>query len=137
MTILADTGALYALVDASDAWHARVAQWWPVHGHQVVIPAPVLPELAWLLGSRIGAHAEIAFFEALAADEFQVEPLDIDDYERAVALMQRYADLPLGFVDAAIVAMAERMGARQVLTTDRRHFGVVRPQHVRAFALVP
>ena len=39
-------------------------------------------------------------------------------------LVRRYADLPLGFVDAAVIACAERRGGR-VLTLDRRHFGVV------------
>lgn len=46
-------------------------------------------------------------------------------------------DLPLGFVDASVVAVAERLGERQVATLDRRHFSVVRPRHVKAFRLVP
>jgi len=40
------------------------------------------------------------------------------------ALTRRYADLPLGFADAAVIACAERHGGR-VLTRDLRHFGVV------------
>lgn len=46
------------------------------------------------------------------------------DFVRIAALVQRYADFPLGFVDAAVVACAERHGGR-VLTTDFRHFGAV------------
>jgi predicted nucleic acid-binding protein len=33
-----------------------------------------------------------------------------------------YADLPLGAVDASVIAVAERLGAGTVLTIDRRTF---------------
>lgn len=46
------------------------------------------------------------------------------DLPRIRALVRRYADLPLGFADAAAIACAERHGGR-VLTLDLRHFGVV------------
>ncbi len=46
------------------------------------------------------------------------------DVPRIRELVRRYADLPLGFVDAAVTACAERRGGR-VLTLDLRHFGVV------------
>lgn len=51
--------------------------------------------------------------------------------------MRQYGDFPLGFVDASLVALAERLDARELLTTDRRHFSVVRPQHARQFTLLP
>ena len=51
--------------------------------------------------------------------------------------MGAYSDLPLGFVDASIVAMAERLAFDTVLTVDRRHFGVVRPRHVERLRVVP
>jgi uncharacterized protein len=46
------------------------------------------------------------------------------DVPRIRTLVRRYADLPLGFADAAVIACAERYGGR-VLTLDLRHFGVV------------
>lgn len=46
------------------------------------------------------------------------------DIPRIRALADRYASLPLGFADAAVVACAERHGGR-VLTLDMRHFSVV------------
>ena len=137
MTVLADTGALYALVDADDRWHARVVEWWRGNTRPVLVPAPVLPEVTYLLGTRIGAAAEEAFVRAVADGEFTLEPLEAEDVPRAAELMRTYGDLPLGFVDAAVVATAERLGIREVLTTDRRHFGLVRPRHLRAFVLVP
>jgi uncharacterized protein len=50
-------------------------------------------------------------------------------------LVARYSDLPLGTVDASVVAAAERLGARSVATLDRRHFTVVRPAHVGTLLL--
>ncbi len=46
------------------------------------------------------------------------------DLPRIRQLVRRYADLPLGFANAAVVACAERSGGR-VLTLDKQEFGVV------------
>jgi len=137
MTIVADTGPLYALIDKGDAWHERVVAWWSAQPRHVVIPVTVLPEVCHLLQTRIGPAAEQAFMRAVADGEFTTEPLEVEDVARATALMQEYGDLPLGFVDATVLATAERLGARELLTTDRRHFGVVRPLHGRTVTLVP
>jgi uncharacterized protein len=137
VTVVADTGPLYALVDRSDAWHARVVDWWQRKPKGVLVPVTVLPEVSYLLLKRIGAAAEHAFIRALADGEFAVEPLEPDDIERAANLMSQYEDLPLGFVDATIVAIAERLNVRGILTTDHKHFGVIQPVHVKRFALSP
>ena len=138
MTVLADTGAVYALIDRSDTWHKRVVEWWKDHTGSVLLPVTVLPEIAYLLHNRVGPLAEEAFVSAVAGGEFTVEPLEVrSDTERAAALMTVYRDAGIGFVDATIVAMAERLGVTELLTTDRRHFSLVRPNHVRAFLLLP
>jgi uncharacterized protein len=137
VSVVADTGALYALVDRSDRWHHPVAEWWAAHGDRVLVPAVVIPEVCHLLGTRIGPAAEEAFVRSLSDREFTLEALEEEDMPRAADLMRRYADLPLGFVDAAVAAAAERLETRELLTTDRRHFGVVRPRHSRAFVLLP
>ena len=114
--------------------------WWSefaAPARDIRVPVSVLPEVSYLLSTRISPDAEIAFIESVSAGEFVVEPLDDDDIVRTVQLMQQYRDLPLGFVDASVIAMAERLDAHDVLTTDRRHFHVVRPQHVRSLTLVP
>jgi hypothetical protein len=45
--------------------------------------------------------------------------------------------LPLGSVDASVIAVAERLAIQEVATLDRRHFSVVRPLHVAALTLLP
>jgi uncharacterized protein len=137
VTVVADSGAIYALIDASDAWHARVKAWWGRSARSIVLPVTILPEVTHLLEKRIGAAAEEAFVRALADGEFVVEPLDDDDLPRIADLVHAYRDFPLGFVDASVIAACERLETRDVLTTDRRHFGVVRPRHTRALALLP
>lgn len=138
MTVLADTGAIYALMDRDDAWHGRVRSWWEKNREPIRLPVTVLPEIAWLLGARVGAQAEAAFVRALADGEFAVEPLDDeDDLSRSADLMLAYRDAPLGFVDASIVAIGERLGVLGLLTTDRRHFALVRPRHAGSFRLLP
>ena len=111
--------------------------WWNRSVEPVVVPVTVLPELAYLLWQRIGGHAELALVRACAADEFAIEPLEGEDIARAADVMAAYRDTPLGFVDASIAAMAERLGIVSLLTTDRRHFSLIRPQHTASFTLVP
>ncbi len=137
MTVVADTGAMYALVDRSDAWHERVTSWWTAKPRDVLVPVTTLPEITYLLGRRIGARAETAFVHSFGEGELQWIGLDQSDVRRAADLMEIYGDTPLGFVDASVVAIAERLGAVTILTSDRRHFSIVRPAHAPAFELVP
>ena len=137
MTVVADTGPLYALVDTDDSWHERVVAWWRVNRQPIVVPPCVLPEVCYLLHTRISPEAENAFVRALADGEFVVESLEAEDISRAAALLNKYADLKLGFVDATVIATAERLDATELLTTDRRHFVAVRPRHVKSFSLLP
>lgn len=137
MTIIADTGAIFALVDASDRWHEPVREWWRTNRDEILIPEVALLEITHLLQKRLGPEAEIAFIRSLADGEFQTIALSAGDTVRASELMAEYADLTLGFVDAAIAAIAERLKTRYILTTDRRHFGVLRPRHARTFLLLP
>jgi predicted nucleic acid-binding protein len=139
VTVVADTGAIYALLDRDDAWHDRVRGWWEEYGGEagVVLPVTTLPEICWLLSSRISPRAELAFVEAVAEGEFATEPLLEEDLARTADVVRTYADSALGFVDGSITAIAERLGTRRLLTTDRRHFGMLRLAKGAAFQLLP
>ena len=63
--------------------------------------------------------------------------LSVADYERCIDLIERYADLGLGLVDASIVAIAELRGITILATLNNRDFRVVRPRHSDAFTLIP
>lgn len=124
-------------MDRTDRWHAPVLAWWQAAPRDVLLPVTVLPEIAYLVHTRIGLEAEEEFVRAVAGGEFETEPLEPEDCARAADLLNVYRDLALGFVDASLVAMAERLGIERVLTTDRRHFSVVRPRHVERLRLEP
>lgn len=80
---------------------------------------------------------EATFLDAVAAGEFEDVPLVENDLKRMAQLVRTYADLPLGAVDASVIAVAERLKLTDVATLDRRHFTVVRPNHVNALNLFP
>ena len=67
----------------------------------------------------------------------EVEELTIADLRRSLDLMRRYEDAQIGFVDATVVAIAERLKLQRILTTDRRDFSLVRPCHCKQFELLP
>jgi predicted nucleic acid-binding protein len=122
MSMLLDTGIVYAYYDRSDRWHARARA--IIQGGQqaLVVPSPVLSEVDHLLGQRLGAKSRLAFYAGLAEGDYLVADLPRDAYARVVDLNRRFEDLDLGFVDAAVVALAETLGHARIATTDRRHF---------------
>jgi predicted nucleic acid-binding protein len=93
--------------------------------------------VVYLLATRLGVGAEVRFLGDLADGAFSVAPVAAADWMRVAELVARYRDLPLGTVDASVVATAERLGIKEIATVDRRHFSVVRPNHVDAFTLIP
>jgi predicted nucleic acid-binding protein len=135
MPLLFDTGPLYALADADDAWHERMRDFMEKRDETVLVPVTVLPEVTYLLRSRLGDRVERSFVGSLAARQMAIEPLQQADVERCETLIDRYRDL--GFVDCTVIAMAERLRLSAVVTTDRRHFSIVRPAHRMTFDLLP
>lgn len=77
------------------------------------------------------------FLGDLASGDLGVESVAASDWLRIAELVHAYRDLPLGSVDASVIAAAERLNERSIATLDRRHFSVVRPTHVDAFTLLP
>lgn len=49
----------------------------------------------------------------------------------------RYADADIGFVDAAVLAVVERLNEPKLATLDHRRFGALRPRHVDARRPLP
>ena len=130
-----DTGIVFAALDSSDAHHVSASRLID-SAARIVVPAPTLVELDWLGGSR-GVPCTDAVLSGVSEGSIQVIDLTDQDYARVRQLCGVYADLRLGFVDASVVAIAERLGEDTIATTDRRHFSVVRPRHVASFTLVP
>ena len=97
-------------------------------GRDLIVPEPVIVEVDQLLRSRVGGHPARLFLEAIAAGEHVVVNLSPALLRRAVELDASFADLGLGYVDAAVMAIAERDGL-PVLTFDFEHFRATHPAH--------
>ena len=122
MAILLDTGVAFAFYDRHDPWHQRALELFSNELAGLLLPAPVIPEVDYLLGRELGRLAQTRFYAGIAGGEFFVIDLPREKYARVEELNRQFADLSLGFVDAAVVAISESLGLPRIATTDRRHF---------------
>ena len=99
----------------------------------MLLPAPLITEIGYMLYSRAGSRAEAGFLRDVADGVYELVQVTAADAARAADLVERYASLPLGTADAIVVAVAERLRAVNIATLDRRHFTVVRPARAEAF----
>ena len=137
MALICDTGPLYAAMDIADQDHVACARLLETTDEQVLVPAPVVVELDWLVGQRLGPDAFLSFLADSLDGLLEVVDLQTQDYLRVRELLDRYRDLALGFVDAAVLSVVERLGETKLATLHHRHFTIVRPRHVPAIRLVP
>ena len=137
MSYLLDTGFLYALLNANEQTHVSVRQAATQLDATPLLPTPVTVEVAYLIRRDLGAEALAQFMADLAEPRYALTAPIEADYERAAAIVRQYADAHIDFVDAILVAMAERLDIRRVLTLDQRHFRLFRPRHCEAFELIP
>ncbi len=101
------------------------------------MPQLVLVEAGYFVRKQLGSGAEAGFLRELVRGSLDLQPLEHGDLIRMAELIETYADLRLGTVDASVIAIAERLGATTIATLGRRHFTVVRRRHADAFDLVP
>jgi len=97
----------------------------------------VLVELDYMVSRELGSDAFPAILDQIRAGALEVEDLTESDYMRIAELLRKYADLRVGFVDAAVLAVVERLREPKLATLDHRHFSVMRPRHVEALELLP
>ncbi len=104
---------------------------------RLFIPSTVVPEACYLLNTYLGQEAEIVFIQSLINREMLLEHSTSHDLPRISALLKKYRDANIGYVDASVVAIAERLKICGILTTDRRHFAAIKPEHCKEFKLLP
>jgi predicted nucleic acid-binding protein len=135
VAVALDTGVMVSAADRDEPRHRDCAEVLRAHHGELVMTAPVVAETAWK--SRLGPAAEARFLGLVTTGELHVIDLTLDDYARCVELIETYADMGLGLVDASVVTIAERLGITAIATLNHRDFRVVRPKHVHAFELLP
>lgn len=123
--IVADTGAIVALIDRSDRHHRVLRELYEADPSAWVLPWAILPEVDYLIGAHVGAKAQAAFMTDLGEGAFAVAWGDDGDVDAANRLSARYAKLRMGLVDAVVMVTAARLKARAIATLDLRHFAAV------------
>lgn len=137
MALILDTGPLYASLDRSYADHATCRRLIETADERLIIPAPVLVEVDCWIHARLHAGVLVALLDDVVFGAYVVEELLLEDYRRIRELCDRYADADVGFVDAAVLAVRERLNEPKLATLDHRHFRVLQPRHVEALKLLP
>lgn len=136
MTAVLDTGFLLAVLDADDEMH-DICVLALNEERAPLLPDMVIPELAYLVLRELGYPALTKFLDAVTNGELVVERLTLQDFARTAEVLKSYADSKVDFVDCAIVAMAERLNIKRIMTVDQRHFSMFRPKHCPAFEIIP
>jgi len=137
VALILDTGPLYASLDRSDADHAACRALIERAQEPLVIPAPVLVEVDFLISRHLHPGALVALMGDIADGAYTVEDLTVLDYRRIGELCDRYSDADIGLVDAAVMAIVERLDEPKLATLDRRHFSLIRPRHRESIELLP
>ena len=135
MKAVCDSGPLFAAVSDTDEAHVLATALVSELGSEVLIPLPVVVEVDQLLRSRVTDHAARMFLAAVSAGEHSVAYVTPGLLRRAVEIDAQFADLQLGFVDAAVMAVAEREEL-PILTFDFRDFRAAPPERHRAWPLI-
>jgi predicted nucleic acid-binding protein len=137
VALILDTGPLYASLDRSDQDHAACRALIEDAFEPLLIPSPVLVEVDYWIHERLNPGALVALLADIEAGAYALVDLEAGDYARVRELCDRYADPDIGFVDAAVLAIVERLREPKLATLDRRHFALLRPRHVEALELLP
>jgi uncharacterized protein len=136
-SILLDASYLVSLGHRKEINHHLSREFAATIRGTVLTPDVVLVEAMYNLQRLGGTIARIRFAEMLNIQRPNFVSLTNGDFDRAIALMRRYKDAELDFVDCCITAMAERLNITQICTYDRRDFSMIRPDHTDYFELLP
>ena len=123
--IVADTSAIVGLLDRRARDHETIRNAYENRPGEWILPWAILPELDYIVEARLGAVVAAALREDLAEGRFMIEWGRLADLRRAADLHATYRSLRLGLVDGAVMAVAERLRARAIVTIDLRDFGAV------------
>ena len=137
MALVVDTGPLYGAYDRDDRDHERCRALLNATHEELIVPAPVVVEFDWLCSEQRALQAPLILLDDILAGAYTVMPLTATDYARVREILAQYADGDVGIVDAAVLAIVERLNEPKLATLDGRHFRMLRPRHVPYLELVP
>jgi len=133
--MLLDTGPLIAALNARDQWHGHVAAEWPALVDRCITTEAVVVEASQIVAERGGRRAWP--LELLIGAGIPIVALHLPVHRQCAVLMRTYADTPMDYADATLVALSDILGIRRVFTTDRRGFGAYRGARGVPFEVLP
>jgi len=132
---LIDTGAILALLDRSDRWHAACAGAFRQLRLPLLTSEAVLTELFHLVGD---ARAQMeAAWKFVRSGALVVGAIEDGELGNVRTLMSRYWDRPMDFADATLVYLAKRESLSVILTVDHADFATYRIEGRRQFRVLP
>ncbi len=137
MACLLDTGFLYATLNRRERLYDETTRILSDIHDEVIFPVPALTEVAFLINRDLGNDAQARFLADLPDMHITLETPLRGDLLRTSQVLSKYSDQSLDFVDACIFAIAERLNVTRILTLDRRHLSIFRPDNCDAFELLP
>jgi predicted nucleic acid-binding protein len=132
---LIDTGALLALLDRDDKWHAACVVAFEKARLPLITTEAVLTELFHLLGD--GKREQHAAWLLLRSGAIQVTGIEDGDLPALQSLMDRYHDRPMDFADATLVHLGSKLRLADILSIDHDDFETYRMSGRRKFRIVP
>lgn len=136
MNVIADSSFVIAVTVATDANHQRCLAVW-CQQNIIYLPQSTLAEVMYLITKAVGNRAAARFLIGLPKSKYRLVSLEDTDLARTADILIKYADSRVDFVDASIIAVAERLNIPRILTLDQRDFALVRPLHTERFDLLP
>jgi uncharacterized protein len=129
---LIDTGAIVALLDASDPWHDACA----AAVRETRLPLATTAAVVGEVFHFVGEHRLAEAWRSFRKGTITLLPILDGDFPDLERLMLKYADRPMDFADATLVRLAEREGLTTILTVDR-DFQVYRIGGRKSFRILP
>lgn len=136
MIAIADTGFIVALAVAKERYHARCVAVYK-QCTLIYVPQTVLAETCYLITRQSDNRTTANFLRLLPESKYRLAALNEEDILRSASILDEYADTRVDFVDATVIAAAERLDISRILTLDQRDFQIVRPKHTAYFELLP
>ncbi len=134
--ILIDAGPLIAALNVHDKHHVICRTTLRQQRQPLISTLPVITEAMYFLGKIDGGKNRPALWELLFRDLIVIEDIGQDDLRRMSELMHKYADNPMDFADASLVAVAERLKTNQIFTVDRNDFSTYRLNGKTSFQII-
>jgi uncharacterized protein len=134
---VADTAFVFAVLDTNDQHHKQALTYYNILRHDALLPSVALTEIAYHVNKVGGSKLVADALTIIRKGPLTITDLMPEDYDRAAEILHQYHDSRIDFVDAGIMALAERLNIARVLTYDHRDFALYRPSHIDAFTLLP